>query len=208
MPVNIIARIFAVLAICLGVPGGAWAETLNGQQATAEAKSAAIHLGKVNTLTADFDMVTPGGINTGKIFIDRQREAIRVQFAPPMGHLVLVNGPLTQFFGGDGTRIQTATSGTPFAFLMNPEQALKNNVEILQVQKQKENLMIALAERGKKAAGQIILQFRGNGDWRLVEWGMFDKNGGFSQTKLKNVHTNAALDGDLFVAPQKDRSPE
>lgn len=208
MSATAITRIFAVLAICLGVSAGARAETLNGQRAAAEARSAAVQLAEVNTLTADFDMVTAGGINTGKIFIDRQLRVIRVQFAPPMGHLVLVNGPLTQFFGGDGTRIQTATSGTPFAFLMDPEQALINNVDILQVQKQNDDLVIALSERGKKAAGQIILQFRGDGDWRLVEWGMFDKKGGFSQTKLKNVRTNASLDGNLFRAPEQDRSPE
>ncbi len=127
------ARIIAIAAICLATAGSGWAEMLKGAAADAEANAAAAHLGQVATLTADFDMVTPGGINKGKIYVDRQREAIRVQFAPPMSHLVLVNGPLTQFYGGDGTRIQTATSGTPFTFLINPSQALRDSVDVLQV---------------------------------------------------------------------------
>ncbi len=68
--------------------------------------------------------------------------------------------------------------------------------------------MVAVAERGKKAAGQIILQFKGQAAWRLVEWGVFDRNGGFSQTKLRNVRTNTTLDSALFRAPEQDQSPE
>ena len=203
-----VTRLFAVLAVCLGLAGTAWGETLKGAEANAEAQSAAALLGKVETLTADFDMVTPGGVNQGKIFVDRDRKAIRIEFAPPMGHLVLVDGPVTKLYGGDGTRVRTATSGTPFALLMNPEQALVDNIDVLQVQKQGENLVVAVAQRGKKSAGQIILQFRGQSAWRLIEWGMFDKNGGFTQTRLKNVRTNALLDDDLFRAPEEEQSPE
>ena len=87
---------------------------------------------------------------------------------------------------------------------MNSEKALRDSVDVLQVQKQGENILIAVAERGNKSAGQIVLQFKGQDDWRLVEWGMFDKNGGFSQTKLKNVRTNADLDGVMFRAPERD----
>jgi outer membrane lipoprotein-sorting protein len=201
-------RLFAALAVCLGLAGTAWGETLKGAEANAEAQSAAALLGKVETLTADFDMVTPGGVNQGKIFVDRDRKAIRIEFAPPMGHLVLVDGPVMKLYGGDGTRVRTATSGTPFAFLMNPEQALVDDIDVLQVQKQGENLVVAVAQRGKKSAGQIILQFRGQSAWRLIEWGMFDKNGGFTQTRLKNVRTNALLDDDLFRAPEEEQSPE
>lgn len=203
-----VTRLFAALAVCLGLAGTAWGETLKGAEANAEAQSAAALLGKVETLTADFDMVTPGGVNQGKIFVDRDRKAIRIEFAPPMGHLVLVDGPVTKLYGGDGTRVRTATSGTPFALLMNPEQALVDNIDVLQVQKQGENLVVAVAQRGKKSAGQIILQFRGQSAWRLIEWGMFDKNGGFTQTRLKNVRTNALLDDDLFRAPEEEQSPE
>ena len=197
------------LALCLTVGaalvGTAQAETFKGAKAAAEATVAAQHLGKVQTLSADFDMLTPGGVNEGKIFVDRQRDAIRIEFAPPLNHLVLVLGPVVHFVGGNGTQIQTATNGTPFAFLMNPEQALRDSVDVLQVEKKNADLMVAVAERGKVADGQIMLQFRGQGDWRLMEWGMFDQKGGFSQTKLRNVQTGVDLSASLFKAPEREQ---
>lgn len=203
------AHLLAFLAVAAGmsVPA-ATAETLTGSAATAEAEAAARHLGKVETLTAEFDMLTVSGLNQGRIFVDRPREAIRVEFDPPLGHLILVNGARTQFFGGEGTEIETATSGTPFAFLMNPVDALDKGVDVLQVTRQSEDVTIAVAERGNKSNGQIILKFTGEGDWRLVEWGMFDKEGGFTQTRLRNVRTGTAMNRDLFQAPARKQSPE
>ncbi len=203
------ARLLAVLAVAAGMsmPAAA-AETLTGSAAAAEAEAAARQLGKVQTLTAEFDMLTVSGLNQGRIFVDRPREAIRVEFDPPLGHLILVNGERTRFFGGEGTEIETATSGTPFAFLMNPVDALDKSVDVLQVTRQSEDVTIAVAERGNKSNGQIILRFAGTGAWRLVEWGMFDKEGGFTQTMLRNVRTGTEMNPDLFQAPARERSPE
>jgi outer membrane lipoprotein-sorting protein len=198
-------RLIAALAVAAGITTTAAAtDILKGSAATAEAQAAARQLGKVETLAAEFDMLTVSGLNQGRIFVDRPREAIRVEFDPPLGHLILVNGARTQFFGGEGTAVETATSGTPFAFLMNPEEALDSSVDILQVTRQDENVTIAVAERGNKSNGQIILKFKGDGAWRLVEWGMFDKEGGFTQTRLRNVRTGAAMDGALFRAPERE----
>lgn len=198
-------RFLLVLAAAasLNAPVAA-AETLNGNAAIAEARAAAQHLGKVETLAAEFDMLTVSGLNHGRIFVDRPREAIRVEFDPPLGHLILVNGARTQFFGGEGTEIETATSGTPFAFLMNPVEALDSSVDVLQVTRQNKDVTIAVAERGNKQNGQIILTFKGAGAWRLVEWGMFDKEGGFTQTRLRNVQTGATMDRALFQAPERE----
>lgn len=198
-------RLFAVLAVAAGMSTPAFAaETLKGSAATNEAQAAARQLGKVETLAAEFDMLTVSGLNHGRIFVDRPREAIRVEFDPPLGHLILVNGARTQFFGGEGTEIETATSGTPFAFLMDPVGALGSSVDVLQVTRQDKDVTIAVAERGNKSNGQIILKFKGTGAWRLVEWGMFDKEGGFTQTRLRNVRTGATMDRDLFQAPERE----
>ena len=199
------ARFLAVLALAAGLSMPALAaEILKGAAADAEARAAAAHLGKVNTLAAEFDMLSASGLNQGRIFVDRPREAIRVEFDPPLGHLILVNGARTQFFGGEGTEIETATSGTPFAFLMSPVEALDDSVDVLQVTRKDSDVTIAVAERGNRENGQIILMFKGAGAWRLVEWGMFDKEGGFTQTRLRNVQTGAAMDRDLFRAPERE----
>ena len=196
-----------LIAAALGA-SGASAETLHGNAAAAEARAAATTLAKVETLAAEFDMLSRVGLNQGRIFVDRQNEAIRVEFDQPLGHLILVNGGQVRFFGGDGTQIETATAGTPFAFLMDPVAALDSRVDVLQVTRQNQDVTIAVAERGNKANGQIILKFKGGGAWRLVEWGMFDKEGGFTQTRLRNVRTGADMDRDLFRAPVRQVSPE
>ncbi len=201
-------RFFVVLAIFLGLGSIANAEILTGAAASREAATAARELAKVETLTADFDMMTANGINQGQIYVDRSRQAMRVEFDPPLDDLLLVNGPLTQYFGGDGTAIQTATTGTPLAFLLDPEQALKSSVDVLQVEKRQDDLTIALAETGNKEGGQIILQFTGSGPWRLKQWGMFDQDGKFSQTRLKNVRTGVSIDASRFEAPPRSEKPD
>lgn len=203
------ARFAAALILAATVSAsGVSAETLKGNAATAEAKAAAASLDKVETVAAEFDMLSRVGLNQGRIFIDRERQAIRVEFDQPLGHLILVNGGRIQFFGGDGTEIETATAGTPFAFLMDPVAALDNGVDVLQVTRLNQDVTVAVAERDNKANGQIILKFKGSGAWRLVEWGMFDKEGGFTQTRLRNVRTGADIDRNLFRAPQRRGSPE
>ena len=81
-------------------------------------------------------------------------------------------------------------------------------VDVLQVVVKDSGLTLALAERGKKQDGQIVLNFTASGAWRLMEWGMFGKDGSFSQTKLRNVRTSTALDSALFKAPASDRPTE
>lgn len=198
----------AMLALAVFASSAIKAETLTGAAAKAEAEAAAGRLAAVQTLIADFDVLNERGLNQGRIYVDRQREAIRVEFDPPLNHLVLVNGPRIQFFGGDGTEIETGAAGTPFAFLMDPEAALRDSVEVLQVQKDASRVVIALAERGNTEKGQLILTFEGSGAWRLRQWGMFDDEGRYSQTKLTKVTTNAAIDGGLFRAPERAQRPD
>lgn len=200
--------ILAVLALTIGLSVGARAETLTGGAAKAEAEAAAGRLAAVQTLIADFDVLNERGLNQGRIYVDRQREAIRVEFDPPLKHLILVNGQTIQFFGRDGTEIETGTAGTPFAFLMNPQAALRDSVDVLHVEKEGPRVTIALAERGNTKKGQIILTFDGTGPWRLVQWGMFDDEGRYSQTKLTKVTTDAAINGGLFTPPQRAQKPD
>ncbi|HKK29462.1 MAG TPA: outer-membrane lipoprotein carrier protein LolA [Alphaproteobacteria bacterium] len=192
----------AALALGALLAGTAAAQVIKGSEARALAEQAAARLAGIETLAAHFDLMTPGGINKGEIFLDRRREAIRMEFAEPLDHLVLVNGPLIQFYGGDGTELQMATAETPLAFLMDPEKALRENVEVLQVEKRGGDLYVAVTERNNKEKGQVVLRFAGEGGWRLTEWGTFTDDGGFTQTMLREIETGADLDADLFRAPE------
>ncbi len=178
------------------------AQVLEGQAADQAVEGAVQNMESVSTLVAGFEMLTGGKAKTGYIFIDRQIRAIRMQFSPPEQHLLLVNGPLTQFFGDDGTELRTATSATPLIFLADPRRAIRDKVEILQVSKKAKDLTIAVAERGNVKDGQVILNFKDGESWRLTNWAMRDGKGNFSMIRLKDVRTNLKIDPALFVAPE------
>ncbi|MGY9054192.1 MAG: LolA family protein [Alphaproteobacteria bacterium] len=202
MPLAVVGRFALTLVVCVGIIAQTQAKELKGAAADAAVQRAVEKMSEVRTLVAGFDMLTPTGINRGQIFIDRTRELMRMQFQPPLNHLLLVNGPITKFFGGNGTQIETATAGTPLGFLMNPAKALRTKVDVLQVDQSGNDLFIALAEKDKLDAGQIILHFKTGGDWELLDWGLRDKEGRFTQTKLRQIETGVRLDDDLFVAPE------
>lgn len=180
---------------------GADARVVKGQAANAIAAQAAAYVSSITTLATSFKFITPSGRSNGHLFIDRGQEGIRMQFGAPLNHLLLVNGPLTQFFSGSGTNVRTATSGTPLEFLLYPEKSLANNIRVLEVDERGDSVYVAVAERGNEAAGQAILHFKRRPQWRLVDWGVYDKKGNYTQTVLGPLETGLRLDPSLFKAP-------
>ncbi len=195
-----VLSVLAIAATSL-VFSDAEAKVYKGPEAEKIAAEAAAYVGSIQTLATSFEFITPSGKSTGHLFIDRTQAAIRMQFGQPLNHLLLVNGPLTQFFGGDGTNVRTSTAGTPLAFLLYPEKSLANDIRVLEVDERGDSVFVAVAERGNVAAGQAILHFKRQPQWRLVDWGVYDKEGRYTKTVLGPLETGLRLDPALFVAP-------
>jgi outer membrane lipoprotein-sorting protein len=192
----------AAILLGIGFAAPVGAEVLNGKAADKAVQRQADRIAAVRTLSGKFDILTAGGKKDGKIYFDRDQNAMRMEFEAPLDDVILVEGNRILFYGGDGTQVQTATQGTPLEFLMNPKQALQNKVDVLQVEQRTEGLYVAFAERGNHKGGQVIMRFQDGGDWPLVGWGMYDAKGGFSQTSLTDIETGVELDSKLFRVPE------
>lgn len=196
-----IAACLALVFLLVG-PSAGEARKLKGKAAEEIAWEAASYIASISTLSAEFDYVTPRGRTPGYLFVDRERGAIRMQFGEPLNHLLLVNGPRVQFFGGDGTVLEIGSEGTPFSFLLRPVESLDRRVEVLEVEERGDRIFLALAERDNVSAGQVILQLQREPEWRLIDWGSFDSQGRFTQTILKDQETGLRLDEMLFLPPK------
>jgi len=196
-----IAACLALVFLFAGLSAGE-ARKLKGEAAEEIAEEAAAYIASIGTLSAAIDYVTPRGRTPGFLFVDRERKAIRMQFGDPLNHLLLVNGPRVQFFGGDGTVLEIGSEGTPFSFLLRPLESLDSRVEVLEVEERGDRIFIALAERGDVSAGQVIVQFQREPEWRLIDWGSFDSQGRYTQTILKDQETGLRLDEMLFQPPK------
>jgi outer membrane lipoprotein-sorting protein len=190
------------LSVLLMTSQSADARVIKGAAAEAIAAEAAEYISSIETLASDFDFVTVKGKSDGHIFMDRGRQSIRMQFGEPLNHLLLVNGPITKFFGGNGTVVEVATAGTPLSFLLNPKESLENRIQVLEVDERGDSVYVAVAERGNVAAGQAILHFQRKPTWRLIDWGVYDEQGRFTKTVLGILETGLRLDPALFVAPE------
>ena len=191
-----------LLVAVFWVGPAAHARTVKGAAAEDIAAAAAAYVGSIQTLAASFDFVSVRGKTKGHIFMDRERRAIRMQCGRPLNHLLLVNGPLIQFYGGDGTVVETATAGTPLAFLLEPTRSLADDIKVLEVDERGDSVYIAVAERDNVAGGQIILHFKRRPVWRLIDWGAYDAQGRYTQTVLGTPETGLRLDPALFQPPE------
>lgn len=195
------------LAVCaavltLGVAAGANARTVKGEEAAAIAAAAADYVASIDTLTSDFEFVTSNGRTPGHLFVNRDLQALRMQFGAPLNQLLLVTDGQIRFYDSDGRVIETTVAGTPLAFLLRPRESLAESLTVLEAEERGDRVFIVMAERDNVAAGQVILQFQREPEWKLLDWGAFDSKGGFTQTVLGQQETGLRLDAMLFAPPR------
>ena len=98
-------------------------------------------LQRIEVMTADFVFSNVNGANTGRLFVDRAGGRLRMEFDPPMNHLIIANGPRVNYFGGDGTELKVGTQTTPLALIFGARSKLTGDeVEVVET-----------ASKGKRA---------------------------------------------------------
>jgi hypothetical protein len=190
------------MALTLGLAPGADARKFKGAEAEKLAAQAAAYMATVNTLTCGFDFINADGRSRGHLFINRELQAIRMQFGAPLNHLLLVKHDQIKFYDSEGRVIETSANGTPLAFLLRPQESLATSLIVLEAEESGDRIFIVMAERGNVAAGQVILQFQRSPKWTLLDWGAFDGKGRFTQTVLGKQETGLRLDAMLFQPPR------
>lgn len=162
-------------------------------------------LQRITTMTADFTFQNVSQFNTGRLFVDRLGRKMRMQFDPPMRHLIIANGPRVDYLGGDGTVVNTATQSTPLGLIFGREARLSGDVKVLEIAQKGQNIYVAVGQRSKPKQGKVILHFlQTNPVWTLHGWGFIDPKGRYTKTILANVRHGGSLDSSLFEAPEVD----
>jgi len=160
-------------------------------------------LQRIDAMTADFMFSNPAGRNTGRLFVDRDGGRMRMEFDPPMNHLVVANGPRVDFIGGDGTVVNAGTQSTPLALIFGEDPKLSGDIEVLEIKAKGSDAYFAVRQKARPDDGTVILQYdRSAPGWALVGWGMIDGEGRYTRTALSNIRHGADLPDALFIAPK------
>lgn len=162
-------------------------------------------LERIDVMTADFVFSNVNGANTGRLFVDRAGGRLRMEFDPPLGHLLIANGPRVNFIGGDGTIVNAGTQSTPLALIFGGEAKLSGDVEVLEVKAKGQDAYFAVGQKSSPEDGKVILHFdRSIPGWALRGWGVVSKEGRYAKTTLQNIQNGGELADALFVLPEKD----
>lgn len=161
-------------------------------------------LKRIGVMTADFTFNNAGGSHTGRIFVDRSGERLRMEFDPPMGHLLIANGPRVDFIGGDGTVINAGTQSTPLAMIFGREPKLTGEVEVLEIKAKGRDAYFAVGQKSRPEDGKVILHYdRSAPGWALMGWGLIDGDGRYTRTALKNIRHGGELQDALFTVTRE-----
>jgi|GEM_PF-2185263 len=189
------------LAVCIGPAAAQQAKPVD-PKLVSKAEAALVEIG---VMTADFTFNNAAGANTGRLFVDRLGGRLRMEFDPPMRHLVIADGARVDFIGGDGTRLNAGVQTTPLALIFGPDSSLDGDVEVVEAATKGKVAMIVVAQKGMEDEGRVILHFkRGEQDWTLSGWGYVDDEGRYTRTALRNMHHGGVLDAALFQKPSRD----
>lgn len=157
-------------------------------------------LREIGIMTADFKFQNVAQINTGRLFVDRVGGRLRMEFDPPLSHLLVANGSRVDFIGGDGTIVNAGTQSTPLKLIFGKDASLSGDAEVLEIAVKGANAYFAVGDRTNPDQGKVILHFeRTKPIWTLHGWGFIDPEGRYTKTVLSNRAFDVDLDASLFV---------
>lgn len=162
-------------------------------------------LQQIGVMQADFTFQNVSEFNRGRLFVDRLGRKMRMEFDPPLRHLIIANGARVDFLGGDGTVVNTATQSTPLGLIFGREARLSGDVKVLEIAAKGQNAYIAVGQRSKPKQGKVILHFMQTSPvWTLHGWGFIDPKGRYTKTVLSNVRHGGELPWTLFEVPEPE----
>lgn len=162
-------------------------------------------LQQIGVMQADFTFQNVSEFNRGRLFVDRLGRKMRMEFDPPLRHLIIANGARVDFIGGDGTVVNTSTQSTPLGLIFGRDARLSGDVKVLEIAAKGQNAYIAVGQRSKPKQGKVILHFiQSSPVWTLHGWGFIDPQGRYTKTVLSNVRHGGELPWALFEVPETE----
>ena len=155
----------------------------------------------LHTLEASFrQTASDGGVSTGKLFIDRNRGAMRFDYDPPSKILLIAPGDWRLiFYDGSIQQVNVIPIGeTPLGFVLKDEVKLEGDVTVRSVDERPGDVDVTLVPTEDPDQGKVVLTLS-RSPMRLVRWSVTDAQGLTTEIDLDRIRTGVELDRKLFV---------
>ena len=155
----------------------------------------------IQTLEAGFRQLGPdGSLATGKLYIDRTREAMRFTYDPPSKVRLIAPGDWRLiFYDGSIQQVNVIPIGeTPLGFLLSDEVKLAGDVTVQAVAERADEVVVALVRSAEPDQGKVVLTLARE-PMQLKSWAVTDAQGLTTVIELDQVRTGMELDRKLFV---------
>jgi outer membrane lipoprotein-sorting protein len=192
-------RALGAIALAALLPVPARADLAPEQQAVVREVEA--YFNGIRTLEADFRQVAAdGSVATGKLFIDRNRSALRFDYDPPSKILLVAPGDWRLiFYDGSIQQVNVIPIGeTPIGFLLSEQVDLAGDVSVQSVAERPGELDVTLVRTEEPDQGRVVLTLAAD-PMGLERWSVTDAQGLTTQIELSQVRTGVDLDRSLFV---------
>ena len=150
----------------------------------------------IHTLEASFrQTAADGGVSTGKLFIDRNRDAMRFDYDPPSKVLLIAPGDWRLiFYDGSIQQVNVIPIGeTPLGFLLSDKVDLNADVTVQAVEERPGEVDVALVRTKEPDQGRVVLTLARD-PLRLKSWAVTDAQGLTTVIELEQIRTGIELD--------------
>ena len=155
----------------------------------------------IQTLQANFQQLAPdGGLSTGKLYIDRTREAMRFSYDPPSKIRLVAPGDWRViFYDGSIQQVNVIPiAQTPLGFILNKQVVLSGDVTVASAVDRGPAIDLTLYRTAAPDQGRVKLTLATD-PMLLTSWAVTDAQGLTTTIALEDVQTGIPLDRSLFI---------
>lgn len=154
-------------------------------------------LGNIRSLQGDFLQKTVHGDVGGKVFLQRPGR-IRLDYAPPIHHLIVADGETVHFWDNEQQQTRTfSQSNTLVGLIASDRPSFTRDVTLTKFKHTLKFLEVSLVVDSFVDQGELTLIFERD-SLQLVSWRIFDAQGQTTKVMLFNQVYNRILDSSLF----------
>jgi len=172
-----------------------------GSTATAgapEVAAAEAYLNGIRTMKAHFVQTANDGKQVSGTFMMKRPGRLRFQYDPPVTDFIVADGTFIHYYDGQMKQGSSALISKSLAdFFLRKNLKLSEDVEVSNIQRQDNLLLLTVVQAKKDLSGSLILAFT-ESPLTLRKWQVVDAQGAVTQVELSDVETGISLDNKLF----------
>lgn len=179
--------------------------TMAGTPDAGTVKKIEDYLNGIKSYRATIHQTTDSGEKrTGHIFMLRDGQEkygkLRIEYAPPVADLFVVDGKTCKFFDHQANEIQNFNvDDTPASFLLSRHIDLKNNLKVIdQTTGSDGTLRLKIVKSGDESGSFLTLKFSTAPILKMNGWSIMDPQGITQEIQLEDVNIGIPLEANLF----------